>query len=455
VDRISLCLIVRDEERFLPDCLASVSGAVDEIVVVDTGSRDRTREIATAAGARVLDFAWVDDFAAARNAALDAALGTHVLVLDADERLAGDRRALRRAAADPRLAIGLLPIHDAAALDASFDDVITGRSRLWEPCFVPRFFRRDPRVRFSRRVHETLFGDPTRTAEMLRERRAVIAPVDAPIVHYGEVPTLRAERSKRARNTKLLEMALAEDPSDGDLAGFLAMELFRAGETKAARAIGERHLAPFLAALAEVPADVPKASPVQLASVLGTCLLQEGEPGRALEVVSAAAAQCVEPHPNLEFLRGAALERLERFDEAARAFESCVAMHGRRFTIPVNPGSTSSAPRLRLANLRLCARDAGGALQHLDAHGPFRGAFEVPAALTRAEALLQRGRAAEALTALTPLFARTATPPDLFALAALAADRLGTPEPTFRAAATAPTARPWVEPRRRALLESS
>ena len=79
MSRITLCLIARDEERFLPACLASVRGAVDEIVVVDTGSADRTREIAAEAGALVVDFPWCDDFAAARNAGLARASGTHAV----------------------------------------------------------------------------------------------------------------------------------------------------------------------------------------------------------------------------------------------------------------------------------------------------------------------------------------------------------------------------------------
>jgi GT2 family glycosyltransferase len=68
--RVSLTMIVRDEEHNLPAFLASAEGLFDEIVVVDTGSRDRTIEVARAFGASVAEFAWVDDFAAARNAAL-------------------------------------------------------------------------------------------------------------------------------------------------------------------------------------------------------------------------------------------------------------------------------------------------------------------------------------------------------------------------------------------------
>ena len=83
--KISLTLIVRDEEKNLPACLSSVAGLFDEIIVVDTGSKDRTRMIALEFGARVFDFVWVDDFAAARNAALARATGDYAFWLDADD----------------------------------------------------------------------------------------------------------------------------------------------------------------------------------------------------------------------------------------------------------------------------------------------------------------------------------------------------------------------------------
>ena len=62
--RLTLCVIARDEADMLPDCLASVEGIVDRVVVVDTGSTDATREIAVRCGARVVEHAWRDDFAA-------------------------------------------------------------------------------------------------------------------------------------------------------------------------------------------------------------------------------------------------------------------------------------------------------------------------------------------------------------------------------------------------------
>src|SRR5207248_3630819 len=103
--KVSLVMIVRDEENHLPPCLESVRGIFDVIVVVDTGSVDRTKEIAVGFGARVFDFAWIDDFAAARNAALSHATGDYAFWLDADDVLdPREREKLRALLANPRTA---------------------------------------------------------------------------------------------------------------------------------------------------------------------------------------------------------------------------------------------------------------------------------------------------------------------------------------------------------------
>src|SRR5207248_2212994 len=84
---VSVTMIVRDEEANLPECLRALAGLEVDLVVVDTGSADRTKEVAAAFGARVFDFPWRDDFAAARNEALRHATGAWVFWLDADDRL--------------------------------------------------------------------------------------------------------------------------------------------------------------------------------------------------------------------------------------------------------------------------------------------------------------------------------------------------------------------------------
>src|ERR1700729_4173828 len=84
---VSLCIIARNEAANLAACLGPLTAIVSEVIVVDTGSTDDTRAIALASGARVLEFPWCDDFAAARNESLRHATGEWVLWMDADDRM--------------------------------------------------------------------------------------------------------------------------------------------------------------------------------------------------------------------------------------------------------------------------------------------------------------------------------------------------------------------------------
>ncbi|MFS0667740.1 glycosyltransferase [Peribacillus frigoritolerans] len=89
---ISLCMIVKDEEESLPTCLASVRELVDEMIIIDTGSKDNTKQIASAFTDHVYDFEWIDDFSAARNFAFSKATKEYILWLDADDILTEENK---------------------------------------------------------------------------------------------------------------------------------------------------------------------------------------------------------------------------------------------------------------------------------------------------------------------------------------------------------------------------
>ena len=279
MQRLTLCVIAKDEEALLPDCLASVRGLADAVVVVDTGSSDRTVELARAAGATVVHHEWRDDFAAARNAALGHVREGFVLVLDADERLGpGAKCVLRRALKRDDFDCGLLELHDAATLDARPTDVVAGRARRGEPTLLPRLLRRTSDLAWEGCVHEQVTG------WVLRGRR--IARLGASIVHYGAVPSLREARAKGARNLRLLERRALLEPEDPTVRAYLARELERSGATERAQAEAELCWELLTRSAGE---GRPSCDVVLPATLLAFLSLRSSRPERALEVLARAA----------------------------------------------------------------------------------------------------------------------------------------------------------------------
>jgi glycosyltransferase involved in cell wall biosynthesis len=181
---LSAVLIVRNEERFLGECLRSIRDLADEVVVVDTGSTDRTREIAMDAGARLHQFQWVDDFSAARNHALDLARGEWILYVDADERV--------RSCSD-QSHVGYSVLLHARPGHTPYREM--------------RIFRNHPTIRFRGIIHETIWPGITAYRATCGGR---IGRSSVVLEHHGYEGD---QALKHARNLPLLSRALREDPT--------------------------------------------------------------------------------------------------------------------------------------------------------------------------------------------------------------------------------------------------
>lgn len=183
---ISAAMIVKNEEANLPRCLESIQPLVDEIAVVDTGSTDRTADIANHYGCKVGFHQWNDDFAAARNASLDLASGDWILIMDADEWLEhADLKAL-----SSRSVNGY--IFNVSSL--------RGPGKPHEVSKVLRFVRRLPGMAFHGRIHEQLNTPPP------------IEEADVTIHHSGYLPEVMEGLDKYERNHRLLELEIREHP---------------------------------------------------------------------------------------------------------------------------------------------------------------------------------------------------------------------------------------------------
>ena len=198
---LSLSMIVRDEAAQIEDCLRSVQGFADELVVVDTGSSDDTVARAQALGARVEQIPWPGDFAPARNQALQWVSGDWVLVLDADERLRPEAWApLRALMAQPDVLLINLLRHERGAAQSPYSN-------------VSRLFRRHPAIQWSRAYHSMVDDS---VAELLqREPHWRIADCPEPaLLHDGYRPELLAQGNKAQRLRAAMEAELERRPGD-------------------------------------------------------------------------------------------------------------------------------------------------------------------------------------------------------------------------------------------------
>ncbi|GIV05111.1 MAG: hypothetical protein KatS3mg016_0686 [Fimbriimonadales bacterium] len=225
--KITLSMIARNEAPYLEDCLKSVQGVVDEIVLVDTGSDDDTPRIAERFGAKVIRAEWHNDFAAARNIALQHSTGDWILVLDADERLTPEsKQAILNAARHPQFVGYYLEILN----EIRDGDIFMHR--------IVRLFRRLPGLRWEGAIHEQI-------TPSLVERQGRIATVHAQIRHLGYRGEIMTRRDKIRRNIEIIQRQLEREPDDLFHKFNLANTYFTAGEYEQAAYWAEQ-VCPYL-----------------------------------------------------------------------------------------------------------------------------------------------------------------------------------------------------------------
>lgn len=218
--RLSCCMIVRDNEGTIRPCLESIRPWVDEIVVVDTGSQDRTPEICAELGARMLHWKWRDDFAAARNVSFDHARGDWLFWMDSDDVISPDCGRRLRELADGEHAEDLLgyvmQVH-CPGRDAH-DVTVVDHVKL---------VRNRPDLRFEFRIHEQILP-------AIRRAGGEVAFTDIFVVHSGADQSEAGRRRKRERDFRLLDRELRDRPDHPFVLFNLGMTHVDAGQHAAA-----------------------------------------------------------------------------------------------------------------------------------------------------------------------------------------------------------------------------
>ena len=355
---LSLCMIVRDEEEMLPRCLEAIAPVVDEIIVVDTGSRDATIEIARSFGARVIEYEWTDSFAEARNVSFDAATGDWVMYLDADEVLVSEDAERLRALTGHtwREAFYLVRNNHVGGTDdgyATTDNVL-------------RMFRNRPQYRFEGRVHEQI------SHRLPRYAPGRIHQTTVQVQHYGYLETVRSAKAKSQRNIELLHKQSDESAPDAFLHFNLGAEYAAKGDTAAALTEFERAWSMIVAAGSGV--DYMYGPPLVARMVEAM-----RESGR-LEDAASLAAEGLQRYPeftDLVFAQARIALATGAFDDARAHFHRCITLGDAPTSYRHLVGCGTYLPRIELAGLALKDGDVAMARELLESclalHPAFHG----------------------------------------------------------------------------------
>lgn len=299
---LSLCIITKDEEKNIARCINSVKDIVDEIVVVDTGSKDKTVEIAESLGAKVIHTKWEDDFSKARNTAIENAKSDWILFLDADEVVKREDAAK------------ILPLLDDDTVEAYMfkfvnyggDSVSSGRTQIH---YNFKLFQNNGKLRYVYPIHENL-------RNVVDKRNLIYKESGITILHYGYLKETRIEKNKTQRYINMLSKYLLTHPNDMFQHLNLGVEYFNAREYDKAL----RHLR-------IVEKGIKANSPLQIR--LFRYLIQTHTELKnydmALKLVNSAKA-AYDKIPDFYFLEGNIYVEQKRYKKAIESFNKCLSI---------------------------------------------------------------------------------------------------------------------------------
>lgn len=323
---LSACLIVKNEEDMLRRCLQSLQGEVDEIVIVDTGSTDTTKEIAKEFTEKVYDFKWIDDFAAARNAAASYATGEWILAIDADECV--DLENLKAAIEEIKSHNNK---YDAYAVEIqSFTDELGEEVSINR---MARIYRNDNTIRYEGAIHEQFVN---------KEGQQQLALLSLKVYHYGYLKYVVQKQNKRTRNMTIVKKMLKTEKDKGFAYFNYGQELRSLEKTKEA-------LDAFLTAFKH------KESVYQ--NWVGRCLYFIVESLAVLKRYEEAltiindAEEVFPAAPDFPFWRGEIYFAQKRFDDAKEVYTNIIMNRDKYKDIIFQAGSQAVLPYTRLAQI--------------------------------------------------------------------------------------------------------
>lgn len=300
---LSLCMIVKNEEEYIKAALESAKAVVDEIIILDTGSTDRTKFICSDYTDKIYETEWKDDFGDARNKCIEKASGDWVLWLDADERiLIKNETAFKE----------LLLKEDSNVFSVKLLHLTDSESEEEKKYFISyhnRLFRRTGDFFFKGSIHEKLVIEPGIAPKSDNAGNCV------EIIHYGYGRKNMKEKALRNLNICLEEKR--KDADDPWLDYFIACELFRLGDIKDALELVNQAIIGFL--------SKSKMPPALLYKLKYDILIDNGKPETVCEGLE-KVINLYKDYVELHFYHGISLLQLDRYEAAIREFSYCVLL---------------------------------------------------------------------------------------------------------------------------------
>ncbi len=325
---LSLCMIVKDNELTIRPCLESIKPWVDEMIVVDTGSTDRTPEIVESYGARLFHRPWDDDFSAARNHSIDQAAGEWIFWMDSDDTIPTDcgTKLKKLARSDqPDHVIGfVMKVHCPSDNGSGIEE--------YTVVDHVKMFRNRPEIRFEGRIHEQVLMP-------IRRAKGEIRWTDIYVVHSGSDPTPEAQSQKIERDLRILRIDLAERPDHPFVLFNFAMTYAESGQFKESLSWVKRCLA----------VSKPHESHVRKAyAYLTSCFYQLERPREALDACK-RGREYYPDDPELLFREAMTHHVLGSLEESISCYLQILKLDPGKFFQSSDPGISSFKCRFNLA----------------------------------------------------------------------------------------------------------
>lgn len=306
--KISLCMIVKNEEKYIKMCLENAMKLADEAVIVDTGSTDKTKEIINEVDGniKVIDYKWEDDFSKARNISIENATGEWILMLDADEKLLCNAEEVRKILEKGAFDGYRMPLYNIMNINTVAYSAV-----------YLKIFKNEKKYRYTGRIHEQLY-----IPSMVDEGNIIENKI-CKVIHYGYLESTFKEKDKASRNLEILKKELKEEPNSPFVYYNIGVSYVTAGNyEKALDYFFKCNTITSKESLTGITTYE-----IDMAKRIVECLAHLEKYDECIEMVDKFLSDnCYKGYVDLEYIKGLCCYFKKDFKKAIDSFNECIEM---------------------------------------------------------------------------------------------------------------------------------